>query len=63
MARREYVSTHLDVSPEIEKRLEAPSSETPFRILLLGDFSGRGNRSTVACHDALRRRLLATLHW
>jgi type VI secretion system protein ImpC len=44
MDRREYVSAHLDVSPGTEKRLETPSSDTPFRILLLGDFSGRGNR-------------------
>ena len=48
MDRREYVSAHLDVSPGTEKRLETPSSDTPFRILLLGDFSGRGNRSMAA---------------
>src|ERR1044071_5586893 len=48
MDRREYVSAHLDVSPGSEKRLETPSSGTPFRIVLLGDFSGRGNRGIAA---------------
>ena len=42
---REYVSAHLDVSPGEEKRLEMPSAETPFRILLLCDFSGSANRA------------------
>jgi type VI secretion system protein ImpC len=55
MDRREYVSAHLDVSPGTEKRLEMPSSDTPFRILLLGDFSGRGNRG-VAAESRLRGR-------
>ena len=55
MERREYVSTHIDVSPGTEKRLETPSSDTPFRILLLGDFSGRGNRA-VAAEPRLRGR-------
>src|SRR5947209_11349954 len=48
MDRREYVSAHLDVSPGTEKRLETPTADTPFRILLLGDFSGRGNRRSAA---------------
>jgi type VI secretion system protein ImpC len=48
MDRREYVSAHLDVNPGSEKRLEQPSSDTPFRIVLLGDFSGRANRGITA---------------
>jgi type VI secretion system protein ImpC len=55
MDRREYVSAHLDVSPGSEKRLETPSSDTPFRIVLLGDFSGRGNRG-MAAEPRLRGR-------
>jgi type VI secretion system protein ImpC len=55
MDRREYVSAHLDVSPGTEKRLETPSSDTPFRIVLLGDFSGRGNRG-IAAESRLRGR-------
>jgi len=49
------VSAHLDVSPGTEKRLETPSSDTPFRIVLLGDFSGRGNRG-IAADSRLRGR-------
>src|ERR1700693_1490480 len=55
MDRREYVSAHLDVSPGTEKRLEMPSSDTPFRIVLLGDFPGRANRG-IAADPRLRGR-------
>src|SRR5215467_1526191 len=55
MDRREYVSAHLDVSPGTEKRLDTPSSDTPFRMVLLGDFSGRANRA-LAGEPRLRGR-------
>lgn len=44
MSRSELVSTHLDVSAGEEVRMDRPEEETPFRIAILGDFSGRANR-------------------
>lgn len=43
-----------------EEREPVPESETPFRILLLGDFSGRDNRGLFEKGaDLTRRRLLS----
>jgi len=40
-------SVNLSVDPSSERaRKERPESETPFRILLIGDFSGRRNRDS-----------------
>src|SRR5262245_10907176 len=36
---------HLDVSPGEKPAILAPDSERPFRILLMGDFSGRSLRN------------------
>ena len=37
-------SVHLDVNPRASKTASVLSPETPFRILVVGDFSGRANR-------------------
>ncbi len=46
----EFASVLIDVDagaePATRTRLETPDSDTPFRILVLGDFSGRANRRT-----------------
>ena len=39
-----FVSVNLDVNAGAEPMPAKPTSDTPFRILLLGDFSGRVNR-------------------
>lgn len=42
----EFASVVLDVEVGTRPHLERPDPETPFRILILGDFSGRVNRGT-----------------
>lgn len=42
----EFASVFLDVDVGTRPHLEKPEPETPFRILILGDFSGRVNRRT-----------------
>jgi type VI secretion system protein ImpC len=49
MARTSYADVHLDVDPgtpqtEKDRGPERPDRDTPFRILVLGDFSGRASR-------------------
>ena len=44
MPKTSYASVILDVDPEASPLPAEPRSETPFRILVLGDFSGRRNR-------------------
>ncbi len=44
MARTDYASTFLDVAPGERRQAEQLSEDTPFRIAILGDFSGHGNR-------------------
>jgi type VI secretion system protein ImpC len=44
MPKPTYASVALDVDLEAKPRPTETRSETPFRILLLGDFSGRANR-------------------
>src|SRR5664279_1133668 len=51
----ELVSMHLDVTAGEEMKPERPEEETPFRIAILGDFSGRANRG-VAGGPRLRGR-------
>lgn len=41
--RHSFGEIHLDVTAGRERVQETPASETPFRIAILGDFSGRGN--------------------
>jgi type VI secretion system protein ImpC len=41
-------SVNLDVGARAEPIRSAPDDETPFRILILGDFSGRGERAPIA---------------
>ena len=42
----EFATVVLDVEVGTRPHLERPDPETPFRILILGDFSGRMNRAT-----------------
>ncbi|HTP94254.1 MAG TPA: type VI secretion system contractile sheath large subunit [Burkholderiales bacterium] len=60
MAERlfESVSAHISTSPDAVR--EKPSPDSPFRMLVLGDFSGRANRG-VADADALRARRPQTI--
>jgi len=44
MPKSTYASVTLDVDPEAQPLPVEPRSDTPFRILVLGDFSGRANR-------------------
>jgi hypothetical protein len=56
MARsRDFVNAFLDVAPEEKRQQGPPTAETPFRIAILGDFSGRANRG-VAAEPRLRGR-------
>src|SRR5579864_1787438 len=41
-------SVHLDVMAEESPAQEIPRSETPFQLLIVGDFSGRANRALHA---------------
>lgn len=52
MARTSYADVHLEVDPrhpqpERERGPQRPDRDTPFRILVLGDFSGRASRGIV----------------
>src|SRR5580658_2040599 len=44
MPKSSYASVTLDVEPGAQPLRVEPLSDTPFRILVLGDFSGRANR-------------------
>jgi type VI secretion system protein ImpC len=54
--RHSFGEIHLDVTAGREKVHEQPSSETPFRVAILGDFTGRGNRKLSETGDALANR-------
>ncbi len=43
-----YASVEMDVASETEPWPERTAAETPFRILLLGDFSGRAGRGDLS---------------
>jgi type VI secretion system protein ImpC len=43
-----FASVKLDVTAGTDRSPAKPISEAPFRILLLGDFSGRANRGALA---------------
>ena len=42
-----FGEVHLDVEPGRARQRPTPRSETPFRIVVLGDFSGRSNRAAA----------------
>jgi type VI secretion system protein ImpC len=54
--RRSFGEVHLDVTASGEQPQVTPDSETPFRIAILGDFSGRRNRGLSETGDALANR-------
>ena len=47
---------HLDVTAGRERVQSKADSETPFRIAILGDFSGRGNHHRIDIGDALANK-------
>lgn len=48
--------SHLDVNTGLDRAPAIPLDDTPFRIAILGDFSGRGSRRAVEGGAALARR-------
>jgi type VI secretion system protein ImpC len=54
--RHSFGEIHLDVSAGRERPQAAPHSESPFRIAILGDFSGRANCRLSESGDALASR-------
>ena len=51
--RDSFGEIHLDVTGGRERVQAKPDSETPFRIAILGDFSGRANHHLIEIGDAL----------
>jgi type VI secretion system protein ImpC len=54
--RPSFGEIHLDVTAGREQQRLRPEPETPFRIAILGDFSGRANRGLLESGDALASR-------
>jgi type VI secretion system protein ImpC len=54
--RNSFGEIHLDVTAGRERVDAKPGAETPFRIAILGDFSGRSNRRLMEIGDALANR-------
>ncbi len=54
--RHSFGEIHLDVTAGCERVEAKPGSETPFRVAILGDFSGRGNRQLIEIGEALANR-------
>ncbi len=54
--RHSFGEIQLDVTAGREKVQAKPESETPFRVAILGDFSGRGNRKLIEIGDAMANR-------
>jgi len=54
--RHSFGEIHLDVTAGRERVEAKPGSETPFRIAILGDFSGRENRRLIEIGEALANR-------
>jgi type VI secretion system protein ImpC len=50
------VKVKVNLVAEVEEDRPLAEAETPFRVVLLGDFSGRGNRGIVETGNALRNR-------
>lgn len=56
MAKHSFGEIHLDVETGRDRTVPTPAAETPFRIALLGDFSGRGSRGVCETGDKLADR-------
>ena len=54
--RHSFGEIHLDVTAGRERSHARPDAETPFRIAILGDFSGRANRGLCEGGDAVASR-------
>ena len=54
--RHSFGEIHLDVTAGRERVQAKPGSETPFRVAILGDFSGRGNRQLIEIGEAMANR-------
>ena len=54
--RHSFGEIHLDVTAGRERVQARPGSETPFRVVILGDFTGRGNRKLIEIGEALANR-------
>jgi type VI secretion system protein ImpC len=54
--RPSFGEIHLDVTAGREQPRVRPEAETPFRIAILGDFSGRASRGLSESGDALASR-------
>jgi len=54
--RHSFGEIHLDVTAGREKVQATPGSEPPFRIAILGDFSGRENRRLIEIGEVLANR-------
>ncbi|MGD1103706.1 MAG: type VI secretion system contractile sheath large subunit [Terriglobia bacterium] len=54
--RHSFGEIHLDVTAGRERVQAKPESETPFRVAILGDFSGRGNRQLIEIGEAMANR-------
>ena len=54
--RHPFGEIHLDVTAGRERIQAKPGSETPFRVAILGDFSGRGNRQIIEIGEAMANR-------
>jgi type VI secretion system protein ImpC len=54
--RHSFGEIHLDVTAGRERVEAKPGAETPFRMAILGDFSGRVSRGLIETGDALANR-------
>jgi type VI secretion system protein ImpC len=54
--RHSFGEIHLDVTAGRERTQNKPASDTPFRVAILGDFSGRANRHLVEIGEGLANR-------
>jgi type VI secretion system protein ImpC len=52
-----FADVELDVNPGSKPRQQPPEPETPFRVLILGDFSGRANRGVLESRLGSRRAI------
>ncbi len=53
-----FAKVEIDVDAEGEPVLERPDPDMPFRILILGDFTGRANRGVLEANVSSRRPVL-----
>jgi len=56
MAKQSFGEIHLDVEAGRDRETPAPTSDTPFRVALLGDFSGRSSRGICETGAKLAER-------